>query len=69
MQNDTNKFAALFIVIIMSLSLAAGALAIAPETGNRAGNDRATSIDGFHEDEFDLPANVSMKDDATVDDG
>ncbi len=69
MQNDTNRLTALLVIIIMSFSLAAGAMAVAPEAGSRAGDDRSTVIDGFHEDEFDLASNVSLYDNATVDDG
>ncbi|NOQ54658.1 MAG: hypothetical protein GQ558_08655 [Thermoplasmata archaeon] len=44
-------------------------MAVAPEAGSRAGDDRTSDIDGFHEDEFDLVSNVSLYDNATVDDG
>ena len=69
MKKDRNSLPTLLVGIIMSLSLAAGALAVAPEAGSRAGDDRSTDIDGFHEDEFDLVSNVSLYDNASVDAG
>lgn len=69
MKNNRNSLTTLLIVITMSLSLVAGALAAVPETGNRAGDVRTSDIDGFHQDEFDLTSNVSLYDNATVDDG
>ena len=69
MKNNRNSLATVLIVIIMSLSLVAGALAAVPDAGSRAGDVRTSDIDGFHEDEFDLSSNVSLYDNATVKDG